>query len=365
VSKRRARRRLAPHEADAALDRLELTRTELGFDRCDLVVEAIAEVLDVKRKVLTAYAGRVREDAVLCTNTSSLSVDAIAEGVPNPERVVGLHFFNPVEKMPLVEVVRGERTAPDVLRRAVQLALDLGKTPVVCEDAPGFVVNRLLAPYLDEAMRLFETGSSPAELDRLATEFGLPMGPFTLLDEVGLDIAAHTANSLEQAFGARMTPSGVLRPLLDAGELGRKSGRGVFDHRTKPKRKDDPKPQNKRLARPKGAPVVSTLPDDERLDRMLLPMVNEAARLLADGVVANARQLDLATVYGMGFPPFHGGVLAWADREGLTSVVDRMQRLARSPEVAHRPGGRERFEPCEALVERARAGEPFRDDLAR
>ena len=358
VAKLRKRRRLQPHEAEAALDRLELTRTDLGFGHCDFLIEAIAEVLEVKRKVLGAYAERIRDDAVICTNTSSLSVDAIAEGLPAPERVLGLHFFNPVAKMPLVEVIRGARTDEAVVRRVVQLAIDLGKTPVVCNDAPGFIVNRLLAPYLDEAMRLYESGSAPAELDRLALDFGLPMGPFTLIDEVGIDIAAHTANSLEAAFGARMAPSGVLAPLLDAGDLGKKSGKGVYLH-AKGKSKDAPA-ENPRLRRPKGAPLVSTLSNEERTDRMVLPMVNEAARILEEGVVESAAMLDLATVYGMGFAPFRGGVLAYADARGLPAVVARLRELAASPEVTSRPGGPERFEPAPLLVKLASAGQTFR-----
>ncbi|MHC4262730.1 MAG: 3-hydroxyacyl-CoA dehydrogenase NAD-binding domain-containing protein [Planctomycetota bacterium] len=361
VAKLKKRRRLQAFEADGALDRLELTRTELGFGRCDFVIEAIAEVLEVKRKVLGAYAERVRDDAVICTNTSSLSVDAIAEGLPSPERVLGMHFFNPVPKMPLVEIIRGARTDDAVLRRVVQLAVDLGKTPVVCNDAPGFIVNRLLAPYLDEAMRLYETGSAPAELDRMALDFGLPMGPFTLIDEVGIDIAAHTANSLEQAFGGRMAPSGVLRPLFEAGELGKKSGKGIFLHSKSTSKTDDSLPENPRLRRPKGAPIVSTLTKEDRLDRMVLPMVNEAARILAEGVVDNPAQLDLATVYGMGFAPFRGGVLSYADSRGLRAIVDRLHELSESNEVAHRPGGPDRFRPCEHLIELAESGRGFRD----
>ncbi|MEO0651870.1 MAG: 3-hydroxyacyl-CoA dehydrogenase NAD-binding domain-containing protein [Planctomycetota bacterium] len=360
VDKLRKRRRLQPHEADAALDRLELTRTDKGFRNCDFVIEAIAEVLEVKRKVLGAYAERVREDAVIATNTSSLSVDAIAEGLPSPERVLGLHFFNPVPKMPLVEVIRGSKTDEGVLRRVVQLAIDLGKTPVVCNDAPGFIVNRLLGPYLDEAMRLYETGSAPAELDRLALDFGLPMGPFTLIDEVGIDIAAHTASSLEAAFGARMAPSGVLGPLLDAGELGKKTGKGAYLHSNKKGKSPDALPENPRLRRPSGAPLVSVLSNEERIDRMVLPMVNEAARILDEGVVDDPAMLDLATVYGMGFAPFRGGVLAYADARGLPAIVDRLRELAASPEIASRPGGPERFEPAPRLIELAASGGRFR-----
>ncbi|QDU68965.1 3-hydroxyacyl-CoA dehydrogenase NAD-binding domain-containing protein [Engelhardtia mirabilis] len=355
IAKKRKRRSLEAYQADAAIDRLELTREDLGFASCDFLIEAIAERLDVKRAVLGQFAEFVGPDTVIATNTSSLSVDAIADGLPHPERVIGMHFFNPVAKMPLVEVIRGAATSDAVVRRVVQLAIDLGKTPVVCADAPGFVVNRLLAPYLDEAMRLFESGSAPAELDRLALGFGLPMGPFTLLDEVGLDIGAHTVASLEAAFGERMAPSKVLEPLVAAGHLGKKSGRGIFLYG----KGEDGDELNPALRRPASAPAVSSLSSEDRVDRMVLPMVNEAARILAEGVVESAAELDLATVYGMGFAPFRGGVLAYADARGLANVVERLRELAASPEVSKREGGRARFEPCEPLVELAALGGTF------
>ena len=171
LAKKRKRRRLQPHQATAALDRLELTTGPEGFGRCELVVEAVAERLDIKQAVFRELAELMGPDAILATNTSSLSVDAIAEGLPNPERVVGMHFFNPVKRMPLVEIVRGKLTSDEVVARVSRLALDLGKTPVVTADVAGFLVNRVLGPYLDEAIRLFESGSAPAELDRLIRRF--------------------------------------------------------------------------------------------------------------------------------------------------------------------------------------------------
>ena len=210
VDKDRRRRRLAAHEADAAIDRLEVTSTLDGLSRCDLVVEAVAERLDVKQQVLGDVAARLGGDAILATNTSSLSVDAIAAGLPAAQRVCGMHFFNPVAKMPLVEVVRGARTDDATVTAIAALALRLGKTPIVCRDLPGFVVNRILGPYLDEAVRLFAEGADVARVDRLMLDFGMPMGPFRLLDEVGLDIARHASASLFEAYGERMTPSHAL-----------------------------------------------------------------------------------------------------------------------------------------------------------
>ena len=375
IAKQRTRKRLSAAEADAALDRLEVTTTDLGFGTCDFLIEAVSEVMAVKHKVLGFYAGKIREDAVIATNTSSLSVDGIADGVPAPERVVGMHFFNPVSKMPLVEVVRGPRTDEDALRRVAQLALKLGKTPVIVSDTAGFVVNRLLGPYLDECVRLFEAGCAPGELDRLAKQFGMPMGPFTLLDQVGLDIAKHTAESLYEAFGDRMEPSQALAPLVEAGELGAKTEKGVFLHgssRTKApwwKRlgqavglADKPvgPPLNPRLVRPAGAPVVSNLPDEEKVDRMILPMVNEAARALEEGVTATASELDLATVFGMGFAPFRGGVLAYADALGAHEVLRRLKRCHEHADVAARGASAARFEPAPLLERMAAEKRRFR-----
>jgi 3-hydroxyacyl-CoA dehydrogenase / enoyl-CoA hydratase / 3-hydroxybutyryl-CoA epimerase len=362
-----SRRRIEPPDYASALDRLEVTQGDLGFGRVDVVIEAVSEVLAVKQKVLAAMARICHPEAVLCTNTSSLSVDLIAAGLPHPERVVGMHFFNPVRQMPLVEVVRGPRTDEGHLRRVVQLALDLGKTPVIVSDAAGFVVNRLLGPYIDEALRLFCAGAGPQELDRIAREFGLPMGPCALLDEVGLDIAAHTAASLEAAFGARMTPCPVLAPLVSAGELGKKTGRGIYLHE-KPRRSPfmplallaPTRTQNPRLRRPAGASTVSPLGENDLLDRLLLPMINEAMRLLAEGVVARPADLDLATVFGMGFPPFRGGLLAYADSLGPREVLRRLERCRSQADVAERGAGATRFEPAPLLLDLERQNRRFR-----
>ncbi|MBM3987878.1 MAG: hypothetical protein FJ294_07975 [Planctomycetes bacterium] len=354
IDKARRRRILEPHEARAAADRLETATSITGLARADLVLEAVAEKLEVKRAVFAQVAAGVREDAILATNTSSLSVSAIAAGLPHPERVVGLHFFNPVHAMPLVEIVRGERTSPDTVARTARFALALGKTPVVVADVAGFLVNRVLGPYLDEAVRLFEQGIAAERIERAALDFGLPMGPLELLDEVGLDIAAHAAASLHAAYGERMRSSPLAGELVAAGHKGKKSGAGFFTYAPDPKsgraRKGALNPAA--IARARGGALALT--DELLRDRLALALVAEAARCLEEHVVASEAELDLATVFGMGFPPFEGGALRYVRSRGARSVVERLATLAALPEVASRDGARARFDACEALRKLAR-----------
>jgi len=358
VERKRKRRRYQRHQAEGALDRLSTGIGLEGLGRAQLVIEAVAERMDVKHAVFGELAKLVPEDAILATNTSSLSVDAMAAAVPNPERFVGIHFFNPVRKMPLVEIVRGEHTSDEVVAAASKLALDMGKTPVVCKDVAGFLVNRLLGPYLDEAVRLFEEGADPLVVDQLALDFGMPMGPFELLDEVGLDIAGHAALSLEEAYGERMTASRTLQPLVEAGELGKKTEFGIHAWaRGKQRGKLVREALNARLAalsRPSVQPG-----EDEVRDRLILAMVNEAARALEEGVVTSATELDLASIFGMGFAPFRGGLLRYADTRGVAVIRDRLAQLADSPAIAERTGGRAKFTPAAEIERLARSGESF------
>ncbi len=350
-----SRRRLERHQADAAIDRLEVTTTALGFGRCALAIEAVAEKLAVKRAVLGELARLLPKGALLATNTSSLSVADIAAELPEPERVVGMHFFNPVRAMPLVEVVRGPRTSDAAVARVARLALDLGKTPVVVADVAGFLVNRVLGPYLDEALRLLAAGVDPEAIDRALVGFGMPMGPCELLDEVGLDIASHAGASLEAAYGARMRGSRFLAPALDAGELGKKSGRGIWIWERAGARATKQGP-NPRLVR---GPRAAEPRPDELVDRCTLAMVNEAVRCLDERVVAGPGELDLATVFGTGFAPFRGGVLRHAEALGLPAVVERLRALQRLPEIAADQDHAQRFEPAPLLERLAREGKGF------
>ncbi|GJM21321.1 MAG: fatty acid oxidation complex subunit alpha [Planctomycetota bacterium] len=363
IAKKLAKRRTSRAAADHAIDSLDTSRGMRGLARCELVLEAVAERLEVKQAVFGAVAEQVSAEAILATNTSSLSVDAIAANLPHPERVVGLHFFNPVRAMPLVEVVRGAATSPDVLARTCALAVRLGKTPVVTADRPGFIVNRLLGPYLDEALRLAAGGAPVARIDAALLDFGMPMGPFRLLDEVGLDIARHAAASLHAAYGERMQPSDALERLPGAdgdSRLGRKTKHGFY-------RFDDNPRADPELADDLAALVkqqdFAALSEERIAERLVLVMLNEAARLLHEGVVDSAGELDLATVFGMGFAPFRGGLLHHADAVGLERAVEQLRALAEEAAViARAPGAAERFAPCELLRDMAERDSRFFPD---
>jgi len=316
-----------------------------GFGRLDAVVEAIVEDLGVKRRVLAEVEAEVREGTVLATNTSSLRVDDLATALVRPGDFGGLHFFNPVEKMPLVEVVRGARTSDEALATLHRLALDLGKTPVVVRDGPGFWVNRLLMPYLNEAVHLYAEGVSTATLDGALEEFGLPMGPLALLDEIGLDIAAKVGKVMADAYPDRMRPHALLHRLQVTERLGRKSGAGFYRYEGEERKGPDEKLRGE-LGLPVGeSPVYD---DDYLVTRCLYPMVNEAARALAEGIVASPGEGDLALVMGIGWPPFRGGLLRWADAVGVAEIVERLERWASLVDA--------RFAPSSALRERAREG---------
>lgn len=348
--KRLRARRIERHEARATLDRLDATVDIATLRHCDAVVEAIVEDLAKKRELLALLEQHVSGDCLLATNTSSLPVGELQRGLSRPERVVGLHFFNPVERMPLVEVVRGERTDASSVARAAALALALEKTPVVVADVPGFLVNRVLGPYLDEALALL-SGGVPAELvDAALRAFGMPMGPLELLDEVGFDVAAHAARTLASAYGARMGPGDRLDAAIAAGTLGRKSGRGFHLHVAGRARL---RPDAATLVERSGTRASLATPDAVAR-RLVLATVAEAFRSLEARVVATEDELDLAFVLGTGFAPFRGGPLRHARTVGLARVVDELRRAQDEPDVRARAGGRERFEPCPLLLSLAK-----------
>jgi len=359
VEKKRKRRRYQPHEANAAIDRLDVSLGIRAIGAADVAVEAVAEVLDVKHKVIAQLEGEMREDAIVCTNTSSLSVTAMQEAARRPEQVVGMHFFNPVKQMPLVEIVRGARTSDETVTRVAALAVALGKTPVVTRDVPGFLVNRLLCPYIDEAVRLFVEGVSPMRVDRLLVRFGMPMGPFTLLDEVGLDIAAHTATSLHEGYGVRMTPTDALVGMLGPDRLGKKTGAGFYDHRRKGGRKKSAPALMEDLSRFQKGTRAMRMSDVEVVERVVLAMVGEGARAFEDGVVASAAEFDLATVFGTGFAPFRGGLLKYVDSVGADNICERMDAHRAMADVAERGEAAQRFDAAPILRELAASGGTF------
>lgn len=354
------RRVLSKQEASQKLAAIGKTTKWEGFETADLVIEAALEDLDKKREVFRLLDQRTRPDAILATNTSSLLVRQIAEGLQYPERVGGLHFFNPVHKMPLVEVVRAPKTAETVLQNLTQWAAAVGKTPVVVGDSPGFVVNRILMPYLNEAGMLLAEGLSVEQVDRAMMRFGMPMGPLELLDTVGLDVAAHIARAIGPAFGERLKPHPALQKMCEFGWLGQKSGKGFYIYRGKKKKVN--KLALARLTDDRRA-EERTLPDSvsadrlrEARERMVCLMVNEAAACLAEGLGERADVIDLAMVLGTGWAPHRGGPLRYADDRGAAAIVKMLEELTRR----HGP----RFEPCAELKRRAESGELFYSTLA-
>ncbi len=285
--------------------------------------------MHVKQQVLKEVEAEVAETAVLGTNTSSLSVTGMAKAVGRPGRVIGIHFFNPVHKMPLVEVVRPETADEDAVATGVRFVLDMGKTPVVVADRAGFLVNRLLSPYLNEAGRLLAEGGDIEHIDRVFTDFGMPMGPLRLLDEVGFDIAEHAGKEMGAAFGDRLATSDVIERLIESGRLGKKNGRGFYLYRDGKSTGADAAAADLVRGVQTGAGDASGRPSAEDiLARCLYPMVNEAAFALEDEVVTDAGMVDLAMVMGTGFPPFRGGLLRWADDVGLREIRDRLAAYA-------------------------------------
>jgi len=337
------RGRLTDREIGLKMDRVTYTTDMSGLGNVDIIVEAVSEDPKVKQKVFADLEARVGEGCIIATNTSSLDISSLAQKTQHPERFVGMHFFNPVQMMPLVEIIAGEKTSDETVATVVKLAKRLGKTPIKVSECAGFLVNRTLLPYLNEAAKMFEEGEDVVRIDRLLKGFGMPMGPFTLADTVGIDIGDKVSTILHEAYGSRMSPSSVLERMLDKGWIGKKTGTGFYTHKGK---KQSYNTQMTELQY-----GHKTLEDAVILDRAILIMVNEAARCLEEGVVDNAQYLDMAMVMGTGFPAFRGGLLRYADSEGLESIVTRLQKL----EESHG----ERFSPAGLLVEMNVNGERF------
>jgi 3-hydroxyacyl-CoA dehydrogenase/enoyl-CoA hydratase/3-hydroxybutyryl-CoA epimerase len=323
LQKAASKGRFSSGEAGLKFALIQGTLSYDKFSEIDLVIEAVVERMAVKQQVLQDVEERVPFHAIFATNTSSLSVTTLAETSSRPDRVVGIHFFNPVHRMPLVEIVRTEATSEEVLATAFSFAVAMGKTPVLVADRPGFLVNRLLSPYLNETGYLLDGGADVLSIDGALEEFGMPMGPCRLLDEIGLDVADHVSAEMERAFGKRMRPAGVVDGLRGEGLLGRKNGRGFYRYEGGQLKDVEPV-----VAKRYSGQVGADAPDAEEIrQRALYLMVNEAAYALEEGVVETAGELDLSLVMGIGFPPFRGGLLSWADREGIPSIVETLSNF--------------------------------------
>lgn len=295
----------------ATADRLKADPAGEGVGQADLILEAIFEDADAKKELYASLQGSMKPGAILATNTSSIRLEELRDGLESPKQFIGLHFFNPVAKLPLVEVIRAEDTAQEALDRGFAFVKAIGKFPLECRSSPGFVVNRVLAPYMAEAMYLAGEGVPLREIDRAAEDFGMPMGPIELLDSVGLDVALHVSNVLGKAFDRPVPPT--LSQMVERKQLGRKSGQGFY------------KWEDGKALKPETPPGTS-VPQDIS-DRLILVMVNEAVACLDENIVADADLLDAGVIFGTGFAPFRGGPLQYARSRGVSDVQQRLLQL--------------------------------------
>jgi 3-hydroxyacyl-CoA dehydrogenase/enoyl-CoA hydratase/3-hydroxybutyryl-CoA epimerase len=339
------RRILSEAEAQAGIDRILPVYEDIPWRDVDLVIEAAVEKLELKQRIFRGIAEQIPNCQVIASNTSALSIDAIANGLADPGKVVGIHFFNPVHRMQLVEVVQGSKTSPQTLATAVQFVKSIGKLPVLVKDSPGFLVNRILLPYMMEAFNLFSEGYHLERIDRLMLDFGMPMGPLRLTDEVGLDVSLHVGSDLAQRVQHLPPLNNTIERMLAQGWLGRKSGKGFYVYSSTAER---PNPELSAY-QPESEPTDG---DDSALrDRLVLVMVNEAGRCLEEGVVTDPADVDFAMIMGTGWAPFQGGPLRYADSIGISTLVARLRDLSQK--------GRDYFAPCALLNEMASRGSSF------
>jgi 3-hydroxyacyl-CoA dehydrogenase/enoyl-CoA hydratase/3-hydroxybutyryl-CoA epimerase len=326
-SKYLKRKKITKYEYDEKMSHISGTLDYSGFKTMDVVVEAIVEDMNIKKKVIAETAKQLRSDAIIATNTSSLSVTEMAEAAPNPENFVGMHFFNPVDKMPLVEVIRGPKTSDVATATIFDLSKKMGKTPVVVKDGPGFLVNRLLMPYLIESMFILQDGMAVDVVDKYYTnKFGMPMGPFRLMDEVGLDVCVKVVKIFHKSLGDRIEVPKVIDALLESKRLGKKNKRGfyLYDDKGKQLSVDQAIYGELKLAAP-----TNPLTEKECIERGVFTMINEASlALIEDRIVTTAEAVDLAMIMGTGFPPFRGGLLKYADSLGTQYVAQELELYA-------------------------------------
>jgi 3-hydroxyacyl-CoA dehydrogenase/enoyl-CoA hydratase/3-hydroxybutyryl-CoA epimerase len=343
---RQKRRSLTRLEVGHRMDRISPTLDYSGFGRAELVIEAVFEDLELKRRVLAETEAATREDTVFASNTSSVPIGEIASGCRRPALVLGMHFFSPVHRMPLLEIVITPQTAKGAIATAASFGRRLGKHVIVVRDGPGFYTSRALAAYMNEATWLLEEGAAVEDLDRAMTAFGFPVGPMTLLDEVGIDVAAKVAKVMHHHFGERMAPPSSMERVLADGRKGRKNKRGFYTYDGGKKRVDEtvyallPGGTGRRTEEPE---VVQ--------ERLTFAFLNESLLCLQEGILRSPRDGDVGAIFGLGFPPFLGGPFRHLDRIGATAALETLEKL-------HARHGA-RLTPAPILVDAAREGRGF------
>ncbi len=346
LDERRDRKSITRFDHEQLLSRVTGTVDYSGLKNADVVIEAVFEDLALKHRVIHEVEAATRPDCILASNTSTIPIGRLAEASRHPETVVGMHYFSPVHKMPLLEVIVAPKTAPWVVATAVALGKKQGKTVIVVRDGPGFYTSRILAPYVNEAAWLLAEGGDIARIDEAMVEFGFPVGPLQLLDEVGIDVAHKASKTMLEAFGDRMIGPEALQRVIDDGRLGRKNRKGFYTYGAKKKAVDEtiydllPGGRKRRgIAR------------EDAQQRLSLQMCNEAALCLQEGILRSARDGDIGAIFGLGFPPFRGGPFHYMDSVGAGEIVRRLRTFE------DRLG--KRFKPAQLLVDMAQKGESF------
>ncbi|MBD3275723.1 MAG: hypothetical protein GF372_10445 [Candidatus Marinimicrobia bacterium] len=324
------RHKLSALQRDRKMELISGTTRYDGFETADVVIEAVVEKMAVKQQVLKEVEKQLKTDAVFASNTSALSITELQSEAEHPERVGGMHFFNPVHRMPLVEVIRGDKTDDQTVATIFQLAKDLSKNPIIVKNSPGFLVNRILGVYLNEACLLADEGYDYQWIDSQIEDFGMPMGPFRLIDEVGIDIAAEVADTLAESFSDYLEESPLLRRVNEKGLKGKKAGSGFYTYEDG--EKQDANSAVRQLA--KGSKKQNP---EYVIQRIIYLMVNEAARCLEDTIVDSPKDVDVGMVFGTGFPPFRGGLCKFADDESFEKITDVLTKLAESNGARYKP----------------------------
>ncbi len=333
---------MTEEKAKQGRSRIVCSTAPMELRDVQFIIEAASEKIDIKKEIFCELSMQAGPKTIVATNTSALSVSELADCTVSPDRVIGLHFFNPVSRMKLVEVVVAKETADETKERALAFTRQVGKLPVVVRDSPGFLVNRVLFPYLLDAAELFEAGVDAEKIDNALTKWGMPMGPLRLIDEIGVDITIDIAATLEKAYGARDRAAEILTKMREAKLLGRKSGAGLYKYEGREQTPNESLTQWRRNTPPTN--------DVDLANRLMFLMVNEAARCVEEKVVESPEDADYGMILGTGFAPHRGGPLRFAEHFGLKKVVDEMSRLAQSED---------KFEPCEILKKHATDGTKF------
>ena len=348
MNKRTKRRQMTSFERDVIVSKLQPSLSYEGFKNTDMVIEAVFEDINIKHKVLAEVEAVIPDHCIFASNTSALPIKDIAAKSKRPENVIGMHYFSPVDKMPLLEIITTDQTSHEATASAVDVGLKQGKTVIVVKDGPGFYTTRILMPTLQEAISLMQEGKKPTDLDKSSKQFGFPVGCVTLVDEVGIDVAAHIADYLGEVFKDRFQGGDfqLLHDMVSEGNLGRKSKKGFFDYSQKKGKRPENPSASSIIAKYQKAPPVG-ISSDETAMRLISRMANEALLCLEEGILKTPVDGDIGAVFGLGFPPPHGGPFRFVDRYGAGNLVKLMEKFQGAI-------GEAQFTPCQLLLDHAK-----------